>query len=139
MSKRGSFLLRHLWFPFSDSKHVSGRDEQLMVIEYGFKHMDTEVNHHGLVPCYCFDSGYQNEISIRCDECKKLNLYVFTNIWIKSAFKIEWLSVAYFQSMVYYLCHVKTDDVTPQLWHDVTPQLRLSAKENEDGWMVELT
>ena len=26
------------------------------------------------------------------------------------------------------------DDVTPQLWHDVTPWLRLSAKR----WMVEL-
>ena len=30
-------------------------------------------------------------------------------------------------------------DITPQLWHDVTPQLRLSAKRLEmDGWMVEL-
>ena len=26
-------------------------------------------------------------------------------------------------------------DITPQLWHDVTPQLRSSAKR----WMVELT
>ena len=25
-------------------------------------------------------------------------------------------------------------DITPQLWYDVTPQLRLSAKENGDGW-----
>ena len=28
------------------------------------------------------------------------------------------------------------DDITPQLWHDVTPQLKLSAKRLEmDGWM----
>ena len=31
------------------------------------------------------------------------------------------------------------DDVMPQQWHDITPQLRLSAKRLEiDGWMVEL-
>ena len=31
--------------------------------------------------------------------------------------------------------HSAVADITPQLWHDVTPQLRSSAKR----WMVELT
>ena len=29
------------------------------------------------------------------------------------------------------------DDITPQLWHDVTPHLRLNPSTNR--WMVELT